>query len=289
MVIAIVALLLSLLVPVLASAREAARSVSCASNLRQLVVAADIYSTDARGFYPPGAPDFLANRTRWFGSRPSPSARFTSEGGPLSRYLPAAPTATDAGPAPARSCPTFRPVVDSLAASGRGFEPGAGSYGYNNAYVGTLRRQIDTNPMTSVVLTDRSGASQARFIAPSATIAFSDTALSADPRANAEGLVEYAFVEPRFRPDARASATGVGSATALDAGVRPDPSMHFRHAGNGLLGGPPGLANIAFLDTHVAAARRSATSSSAVYLRPSLSPALGWPGESDDNSMFDDR
>jgi len=45
-VISIIALLISILLPALSSAREAARNVSCQSNQRQLAIASSIYETD---------------------------------------------------------------------------------------------------------------------------------------------------------------------------------------------------------------------------------------------------
>lgn len=51
-VVAIVSLLLGLLVPALAGARESARSVKCLSNLRQLGLATAAYLNDQRSYYP---------------------------------------------------------------------------------------------------------------------------------------------------------------------------------------------------------------------------------------------
>lgn len=55
-VIAIVALLIALLLPALGAARESARRVKCASNLRQYAVTITLYAQDARGFTPPHGP-----------------------------------------------------------------------------------------------------------------------------------------------------------------------------------------------------------------------------------------
>jgi prepilin-type N-terminal cleavage/methylation domain-containing protein/prepilin-type processing-associated H-X9-DG protein len=56
-VIAIIALLLGLLIPSLASARETARTVKCASNLRQLAMATLTYANNNKGTYCSGAWD----------------------------------------------------------------------------------------------------------------------------------------------------------------------------------------------------------------------------------------
>jgi prepilin-type N-terminal cleavage/methylation domain-containing protein len=60
-VIGIVALLMGLLVPVLASARASARKIACLANLRQIGVALHSYADDNRGNIPfgPKAPPFL--------------------------------------------------------------------------------------------------------------------------------------------------------------------------------------------------------------------------------------
>lgn len=51
-VVAIIALLISILLPSLQSAREEAKSVACGSNLRQMGIALEAYLQDNRGYYP---------------------------------------------------------------------------------------------------------------------------------------------------------------------------------------------------------------------------------------------
>jgi prepilin-type N-terminal cleavage/methylation domain-containing protein len=53
-VIGIIAVLISILLPTLARARESANSITCSSNLRQLGLATFMYAHDNRGFFPPG-------------------------------------------------------------------------------------------------------------------------------------------------------------------------------------------------------------------------------------------
>ena len=55
-VIGIIALLISILLPSLAKARDAANRISCASNLRQLGLFTIMYATDNRGVMPRGGP-----------------------------------------------------------------------------------------------------------------------------------------------------------------------------------------------------------------------------------------
>jgi len=61
-VIGVVALLMGVLVPVLASARASARKIACLSNLRQIGTAVHSYANDNRGHIPfgPKAPPFLS-------------------------------------------------------------------------------------------------------------------------------------------------------------------------------------------------------------------------------------
>lgn len=56
-VIAIIALLVGLLVPALSAAKESGKQAVCASNLRQLGIAANAYSNDAKGFFSQGTWD----------------------------------------------------------------------------------------------------------------------------------------------------------------------------------------------------------------------------------------
>jgi prepilin-type N-terminal cleavage/methylation domain-containing protein/prepilin-type processing-associated H-X9-DG protein len=51
-VIAVIALLIGLLLPALAAARESGRAVKCASNLRQWGVAVNAYAAESKGFLP---------------------------------------------------------------------------------------------------------------------------------------------------------------------------------------------------------------------------------------------
>jgi type II secretory pathway pseudopilin PulG len=52
-VIAVIAILAALLLPALTRAKEAGRRTACASNLRQLAIALDLYAVDHDGKYPP--------------------------------------------------------------------------------------------------------------------------------------------------------------------------------------------------------------------------------------------
>jgi prepilin-type N-terminal cleavage/methylation domain-containing protein len=266
-VIAIIGLLLGLLVPSLAASRDSARSSVCSSNIRQLLLALDMYASDARDRYAPGAPDFITNRTRWHGSRASSTGAFAPAGGTLTAYLAPDSDAALVASRLARSCPSFAATARSLVDAGAGFERSAGGYGYNNAYVGVERGQERATPSRSIrpLITDLLGAPRARFARPVAVAAFADGAL-ADGNTVA-GVAEYSFIEPRFWPDAPTS--------------RPDPSIHFRHAS-----GPAGLANIGALDGHVRPESLKFTQSSGVFDADPARVRIGWFGQFDNNSAF---
>jgi len=68
-VIGIIALLISILLPALGRAREAANTTQCLSNLRQVGIYLNLYANEHRGFLPPQSPTFDATRR-------SPRARF---------------------------------------------------------------------------------------------------------------------------------------------------------------------------------------------------------------------
>lgn len=285
----VIGVLIGLLAPALAGARESGRRAVCMSNVRQLVIAGEAYANDHRGRYAPGAPNFAANRDRWHGTRASVSQPFRAGTGTLSGYFEIAGGAAEAGSngvgggRGVRACPTFAPLAEELARLGVGFERSAGGYGYNNAFVGTHRARAPSGDRASWrIISDRVGAWRHAFAKPSSTIAFADAALSARPTANPEGLIEYSFVEPRLRPD------------WPDFGPEPlrlDPSMHFRHArrsgGNAADGSPAGVAVVGWLDGHVGEEPRTFAWRSGVFAQPSVPPALGWSGAADDNSLYD--
>lgn len=276
-VLAIIAILVGILLPSLTGAREAARTQLCASNLRQLQLALDTYASDFADRYAPGAPDALANLTRWHGSRTRASDAFTPSGGTLSDYL-----GLDSSRA-VRACPTFAPVARALQQANLGFERSAGGYGYNNAFIGVERASSGQDPASGRtvfrLITDRSGARRATFTTPVSTMSFADSAFAgAAALSIADGLIEYSFLEPRFWPDGPAN--------------RADPSIHFRHAAStkaqkGIA--RPGAANTAWLDGHVSSQKLTFSWSSGFFSVPAADLGIGWFGDSDDNRLFGER
>lgn len=252
---AVIAVLIGILVPALSKARRAALATECASNIRQLALASDLYASDHDQRFMPGAASIeTVNRERWHGTRAGIGEPFTSSRAPITPYL------EESGTTAIRACPMFAPTLDLLAARALGFERGCGGYGYNNAFVGVDRHPSPHDPRVFEVVNDRVGARRDRFASPARTVGFADAALAA------EEVIEYSFIEPPYWPHLPA--------------YRPDPSTHFRHEAK---------ASAAWLDGHVSAETMSHSQASGLYPLDPRSAGIGWFGEAGDNSLFDYR
>lgn len=270
---AILVVLVSLLAPSLGSARESARTSLCASNLRQLQIANDLYAPEFADHFAPGAAGFRQNLSRWHGSRTTVNSAFTPQGGSLTAYI-SDHDPSDSPSVAVRSCPTFTPTQLLLSGSGVGFERSAGGYGYNNAFAG-----VDLGPdhqgarASWRIVEDRRGSRRDRFQTPSTTLGFADSAFAdGNPAA---GIIEYSFAEPRFWP-------------GNPAGPHADPSIHFRHhTTRRSPGSADGRAQAVWLDGHVSTEARSLSTSSGLYPADPAAYGIGWFGRSDDNDLFD--
>lgn len=247
--VSVIALLLAMLLPTLGAAREQARAVVCASNLRQIVLANFGYSGDERGHLCPGARDIQTNLHRWHGVRGTVAAPFDAAHGPLARYL--------GEDARIRACPSQRDFIRQFGA----FEQGNGGYGYNQAYVGRVLQRVRGSTSYGV-RTDAAGARIEMIRRPAATLLFADTAFAGV----VQGVIEYSFAEPRFHPEYLAWA------------ARADPSLHFRHRGR---------VQVAWGDGHVDGRPRTFSYQSGWYAGDAVAAGLGWFGEADDNGYFD--
>lgn len=194
-VIAIIALLSALLLPVFTQARQKGWQAGCQSNLRQLSMANQLYSADWDEFFVPAAPDLLERDSRrWFGAR-NHHGRFDASSGALVPYL------KENGAL--RQCPAFQPI--------QGFDPGTGGYVYNDVGVGSRLWKMGYSAQAY-----HGSLSSAEIVKPAETAMFADGALDVG-----NAVVEYAFL---IAPEAVLSQIP-GAFYPLD------PSVHFRHHG----------------------------------------------------------
>jgi prepilin-type processing-associated H-X9-DG protein len=193
-VIAILALIAGIMLPVLAQAREAARRSRCATNLRQLALANQLYAADHDGYFVPAAQEFADRDTRrWFGVRDA-DGRFQPRDGALVPYL------RDGGLL--RHCPSL--------STDAGFDAGTGGYVYNYLCIGG---RVWWQGFWADSF--RASGRESELRHPSETAMFADGAFDVGT-----GLVEYGFMDPP--PAVVAHFDGARSL---------DPSIHFRHHG----------------------------------------------------------
>lgn len=149
-VIAIIAILAAILFPVFAQAREAARKSSCASNLRQLGFALNMYAQDYEGGYPlhyTSAPSYTSG-CYWFGC--VNSGTLDKNQGLLYPYIKNHQV---------NLCPSFKANFK--------YNGATGGYGYNWVY---LCSNTATGNYGDIAVYE------AQINRPTDTIAFTDTA-----------------------------------------------------------------------------------------------------------------
>ncbi len=252
-VVAIIAILTSILIPALGLARSQARSVVCYSNLRQLSMANNGYVAENQDRYVIAAADIAGdNFHRWHGVRTDLNEPFESRKGPLANYL---------SDGQVKHCPQHvefrhRDPWDW------DFEDGCGGYGYNMTYLGSL---IWTGKPFHQACQSSSKAGQVKY--PSETVMFADTAMAKMDN-DVPYFLEYSFAEPPFF---------IGSDGKPMTHWYASPSIHFRHLDR---------ANVAWADGHVDGHTMVPSDLSNVYGVKSSEIMLGWFAPLD-NSPFD--
>ncbi len=122
-VIAIIGILAAMLLPVLAKAREKGQQTVCLSNVRQILLATEMYKNENQGYYPLGCnyinyPNYPLYF--WSGIQHESGGELDFSGSPLYPHLQAGKIKT---------CPSFGQFAQA-------YQPGSGGYGYNKQFIG---------------------------------------------------------------------------------------------------------------------------------------------------------
>ncbi len=235
-VVAVIAILMSILLPALGTARAIARSAVCKSNLHQIHVANQTYANENNDYYVPAASDMetgFGGRNRWHGVRESPGVHpdpnknhFDPAKGPLVQAL--------GKKGEVKRCPEYVPFVHD--GSMNAFEEGTGGYGYNDRGVGSRAydpQAYGSSTVASYVWQRSMRVTEIRR--PEATVMFTDAAFIAGT--GPFHLIEYSFAESPLWVWRDWSPPYV----ILEWG-QPVPSIHFRHRDK---------ANVVWVDGHV--------------------------------------
>ncbi len=230
-VIAIIGVMVSLLLPAVQAARAAARRIQCSSNIRQLGLALHMYHDAHKKLMPVSTYNWMLGgypQRYWFGEILDPASLSPTDS-PIARHRGFLMPFMERNEA-VMQCPDFANFESR-------FDRATAGYAYNYKYCGPGVNpdwtQSDPNRLTGPIcyaLRD--------FPTTTHSIAFADAAIVQDYGATAGKLSETFYLEP---PSGQY------------------PSVHFRHAGP--------VANVVFLDGHVAA------------MRPSRNPMGPWTSQ----------
>ena len=283
-VMVIIALLVGLLMPALASTKDYARTIQCMSNLRQLGMAMMMYKNDNGGYFCPAVVDGYyggENRLRWHGERKDTAYNpahpedfiFQPRNGMLYGYLARRQ-------AELLRCPRFSQFrqageiewSDWMGNTDSAFESGSGAYGYNDTYVG------GTHYVTGYdAASFQSPTRETEMGDPMRTIMFADTALAVQAGGR-QHLIEYSFAQPPFFVGE--TVWGSGRYEPQPSWGLATPSMHFRHSGGQ-------RCNVLWCDGHVSSVLWGFTNPINIYGGNCLEYRIGFPGEPPGNDLFE--
>lgn len=253
-VIALVALLASVLLALTREMRYEAAKTESANNLRQLVLANHLHASD-HGHYSPwsNANDSI----HWHGKRQD--GKFTGTGGYLSPYL-------DDGKV--RLCPIFASFTDSR--EGNAFDEGTGGYGYNATYIGGTPLLMDSSPPPGSTRNDirpwwTMGNQPAYLMDPGEVVMFTSTAI-----VRGGGIVETGNSVPHRHLSPGGHLGEVAT-----------PTVHFRFRGHAL---------VAWADARITFEKPNEVSTSHNVYHDDNSPfQVGWFGPAEWNGYWNPR
>ncbi|MCD4831255.1 MAG: type II secretion system GspH family protein [Anaerohalosphaeraceae bacterium] len=223
-VISIIAAILGILLPVVATSRIRAKQVICKNNLSQLLKANELYALNNDGFYVPASTDIYdgnLNCNRWYGCRDNNTQPFDTSKGPLADCLAGTML----------QCPQ-KVRYDEIKPGESHYENGNGGYGYNLVYLGST---IWINGCSAKGC--RSAAKQTDLKRPQDVLMFADTAMAKSIK-GCDYLIKYPFADPPHHV-----INGIEENVWFTI-----PSIHFRHGKK---------AGVGWADGHVSDEKRA--------------------------------
>ena len=225
-VVAIIGLLLGLLLPAVMAAREAARTTDCKNNLKNLVLAVQMYAQSSQESYPPAWVIGNPKSHAWCGeySKTGTIESMDVSKSPLWPYLQVKKML---------ACPDFSASAVKYVGSGQ-----ISGYGINSQYVAgdpIVNLNDGYYGMTSYARPARLG----KIRNPSETILFADCA-----RVKSGVLTEELFIFPLYKHNSTATNhptfhfrhSGAANAAFCDGHVEPVLPLKLDPAGDGLCG-----------------------------------------------------
>jgi len=230
-VISVIAILISMLIPSLAGARDAARTVKCSSNLRQLITAWNLYANDSKDRAMPLAYWSVEDigtgpQVFWWGTHGTPITPPDHARGFIAPYVDSALFDGSALECPSQRWGTYRPQGPSRTVTS--------TYGYNGYYLSPAK-----TPGWAASIGHRRWQGLSQLQRPAALLVFADALL---PGVGAVQPGNTALLDPPLLY----SKSGGGKWT-----INPSPTTAFRHSRATIsLAGRAAVA--AFADGHAA-------------------------------------